>query len=137
MGVVASGVDSLRPYRGLEPNKLVLRASNRLMTLELVLASGSILALRRSLGSGRVGSLRCVASPLPGWIFVLAASISGASSAKAIHSSVRLRHMLSAVRRRRLSLPLVGPTAEALSEPAPPVMAARVKASDAVTSKAL
>lgn len=140
MGVPASGVDSLRALKGLEPSRLVRRASNRLMTLELVLASGSMLAPRRSLGSGKVGSLRCaveMASLLPGRILALTKSASGVSSAKAIQSSVRLRHILSAVRRSRLSVPLTGPTTEAPSEPALPVMAAKFKASDAVTSNAL
>ena len=69
------------------------------------------------------------------------ASGSGDSSAMAIHSSVRLLHMLSAFRRICLSTPFVEVTMDAgLGEvpcgPVLPVIAANAKASNAVASNA-
>ena len=117
VGVETSGVDSLRPYSGEEPSILVRRASSRLMTLELALASGSMLAPRRSLGSGRAASVRCAVegeSLLPVRDLAFGSSGSGGSSANAMQSSVRLRHMLSAFLRSCLSIPPAGPTTDAV-----------------------
>ena len=145
MGVGDSCGDSLR-IRGLEPSaRLVRRASNRLMTLELDLNSGSPLVARKDLKPCKAGSFCCdaaLASLLPGRLLLTAISVSEVSSDNAMHSSVRLRHMLSAFLRNCLSIPLEIPAIDAVLGETPcalalPAMAANVSASDAVASRAL
>lgn len=61
-------------------------------------------------------------------------SLSDFSAVRAMHSSVRLRHMLSAFLRSLLSMVVEG----AAADDAPgAVMAAKVRASDAVASSAM
>lgn len=137
VGVVDSCGEPLRTCKGLEPSRLARRASNRLITLELALVSGSSLAFRRSLGLGRAASVKVVSRlSCRGLKF----SLSGISSVRDMQSSVRFRHMLSAFRRNCRSIALAGPTTDAAvgelpKEPALPVRAAKFKASDAAASK--
>jgi len=138
IGVVASWGDPLRLLKGLDPSRLARRASSRSMTRELVLISGSSLIPRTRLGLGRATSVEVV-SLLPGR--GLRFSLFDISSVSAIQISVRLRHMLSAFRRNCRSIVLAGPTTDAVlgeapCDPALPVIAAKLKASDAVASKA-
>ncbi len=114
------------------------------MILELDRASGSRVEARRNLGSSEAVLPLCsvvVASLPPDRTFVLGGLASAMSSANAMHSSVRLLHMLSAFRRNCRSTALAGPTADAglsVSADRPPVLpaiAAKVSASVAVASK--
>ena len=57
VSIFVSGAEPLRPVSGLDTRRLVRRASRRLITLELVLVSGSSLAPRRSFGLGRDESI--------------------------------------------------------------------------------
>ena len=124
--------------------RLDRRASSRLIILELDRASGSWVEARRNLGSSEAVLLRCsivVASLLPGRALVIGGPASTLSSAKAMQSSVRLLHMLSAFRRNCRSTALAEPTADAglsvprARPPVLPVMAAKLSASIAVASR--
>ncbi len=144
VGDVASIGEDSRRLAAVKAWRLDRRASSRLIILELERASGSCVEARRDLGSSEVALFRCsvpLASLLPGRTFVLEGLASALSSASAIHSSVRLLHILSAFRRSCRSTVLAGPMADAgLSIPVarPPVLpaiAAKVSASIAVASR--
>lgn len=115
------------------------------MTLELDLNSGSSLVARKDLRSSKAGSFRFAAvfaNLLSGRILPTTVPVSGDSSANAMQSSVRLRHMLSAFLRNCRSIALEMPAIDAvLGETscalALPTMAANVSASVAVASKGL
>lgn len=145
MRVGVSCGDSRR-LRGLEPSaRLARRASSRSMTLELDLYCGSSLVARNDLKSCEADSFRCAAmltSLLPTRALPTGRSVSWVSSDNAMQSSVRLRHMLSALLRSRRSMPLKVPAKDAvlgetLCALEPPAMAASASASDTVASRDL
>ena len=142
-GVASIGEESLRVAE-VKAWRLDRRASSRLIILELERASASWVEARRNLGSSKAALLRwpvVIASLLSGRTFVLEGPASALSSANAMHSSVRLLHMLSAFRRSCRSTAFVGPTTDAglsvppARPPVLPVIAANISASVAVASR--
>ena len=83
---------------GLKLSRLARRASSRSMIRELDLTSGSSLDARSDLGAGEISIDFCTTTALSRDEGLNPAS-PGRCSDKIMQSSVRLRHMLSALRR--------------------------------------